>query len=62
MARKHNTKHNRSQSNYPARLRARGLTSVSVRMPSLTDLRKRQGYTPPEDEGMYWPSKADLAW
>jgi len=33
MSRKHNTKHQRSVSNYPARLRARGETPASVRMP-----------------------------
>lgn len=32
MARKHNTKHNRSKSRYPERLRARGETSASVHM------------------------------
>lgn len=33
MSRKHNAKHNRSVSNYPARLAARGLSSAQVRMP-----------------------------
>jgi len=32
MARKHNTKHNRSTSHYPERLAARGESSASVRM------------------------------
>lgn len=32
MSRKHNTKHFRSASNYPARLAARGESSASVRM------------------------------
>lgn len=33
MARKHHVKHARSASRYPARLRARGETPASVRMP-----------------------------
>lgn len=33
MARKHNTKHNRSTSHYPDRLRDRGESSATVRMP-----------------------------
>lgn len=33
MARKHNTKHNRSNSGYTDRLQARGETSATVRMP-----------------------------
>ena len=32
MSRKHNTKHRRSVSNYPARLRDRGVSSRDVRM------------------------------
>lgn len=43
MARKHNTKHNRSRSNYPERLQRRGETSKSVRMPTLQELRNRAG-------------------
>lgn len=42
MSRKHNTKHFRKRSNYPARLRKRGVTGAQVRMPSLDELRKRQ--------------------
>ena len=45
MARKHNTKHRRSRSNYPERLKKRGETSRSVRMPTLAELRKRAGVT-----------------
>lgn len=33
MSKKHNTKHNRSRSNYPSRLQARGASASSVRMP-----------------------------
>lgn len=33
MARKHNTKHNRSTSHYPDRLRDRGESTASIRMP-----------------------------
>lgn len=33
MARKHNTKHRRSVSQYPARLAARGESTATVRMP-----------------------------
>ena len=40
MARKHNTKHNRSRSHYPDRLKRRGLSSASVRMPDLDTLRR----------------------
>ena len=32
MSRKHNTHHSRSRSNYPDRLKARGISSRSVRM------------------------------
>lgn len=42
-SRKHHARHNRSRSHYPERLAARGLTSVSVRMLSLEELRKRAG-------------------
>lgn len=42
-SRKHHTKHNRSKSNYPKRLRARGL-STSPRMTPLEDLRRRARY------------------
>lgn len=42
MARKHNTKHNRSQSKYPQRLKVRGMSSASVRMEDIETLRKRQ--------------------
>lgn len=35
MSRKHNAKHQRSISNYPARLAKRGETSATVRMPFL---------------------------
>jgi hypothetical protein len=41
MARKHNTKHSRVRSKYPARLLARGVSSASVRMLDLDQLRKR---------------------
>lgn len=41
MSGKHNTKHYRSQSNYPQRLVDRGL-SRAPEMPSLETLRKRQ--------------------
>lgn len=41
MARKHNTKHNRSPSNYKHRLQARGESKTPV-MPSLESLRNRQ--------------------
>lgn len=43
-SRKHCVRHNRAKSNYPERLRRRGLSSVSVRMEGLEILRKRQGY------------------
>lgn len=43
MSRRYNTKHNRVRSRYPQRLKKRGLTSVSVRMASLSTLRRRQG-------------------
>lgn len=53
MSRKHNTKHNqRSTSKYPERLKKRGQTSASVRMPEVDSLRKRQdreGYFDSED-------------
>ena len=38
MSRKHNTRHDRSKSRYPERLRARGL-GRSPRQPRLSDLR-----------------------
>lgn len=41
MSRKHNVKHNRSKSRYPDRLRARGVTGASVRMPTVETLRKQ---------------------
>lgn len=41
MSRKHNTKHNRKRSNYPLRLKKRGVSSASVRMDDLETLRKR---------------------
>lgn len=47
MAGKHNTKHYRSQSNYPQRLVDRGL-SRAPEMPSLETLRKRQRAEEPE--------------
>jgi hypothetical protein len=39
VSRKHNTKHHRSRSHYPDRLRRRGVSSAAVRMPfySATD-------------------------
>lgn len=36
MSHKHNTKHNRSKSRYPKRLRDRGATSSSVRMRTMS--------------------------
>lgn len=43
MSTKHNTKHpDRGKSRYPARLKARGQTSASVRMEPLETLRVRQ--------------------
>lgn len=42
MSRKHNTKHDRSQSHYPARLEARGLSKPPA-MPTLEYLRRHQG-------------------
>lgn len=44
MSRKHNTKHNRKRSNYPKRLKKRGL-SVAPRLRSLYELRKNAGCT-----------------
>jgi hypothetical protein len=41
VSRKHNTKHNRKRSNYPKRLRARGL-SKTPRMPKVESLREKQ--------------------
>lgn len=45
MARKHNTRHNRSRSRYPERLAARGETTATVRMPFI-DGRGRKHETP----------------
>lgn len=42
MSRKHNTKHARSKSRYPLRLKARGVTSAGARMLDLETLRKRR--------------------
>lgn len=43
MSRKHNAEHpRRGISNYPKRLAKRGVTSSSVRMPSLEQLRRKQ--------------------
>lgn len=41
MSGKYNTKHNRKRSNYPARLKARGL-GKTPKMPSLEYLRGKQ--------------------
>lgn len=41
MSRKHHTKHNRSPSRYPDRLRARGETSTTVRMPFIDRLGRK---------------------
>lgn len=38
MARKHNTRHDRSPSQYPARLRDRGTSSSAVRMPFIQNI------------------------
>lgn len=48
MSRKHNTKHNRSQSNYKKRLKADGLNKAP-RMEDVETLRRRQGYVAPVD-------------
>lgn len=42
MAGKHNTRHSRGKSHYPQRLKKRGETNVTVRMPSLEQLRQWQ--------------------
>lgn len=42
MAGKYNTRHNRSMSKYPERLRARGMNNVSVRMEDVEVLRRCQ--------------------
>lgn len=39
MSRKHNTRHQRSRSNYPKRLSIRGVSSRAVHMLDLDDLR-----------------------
>lgn len=51
MARRYTTRHNRTRSNYPLRLKKRGLTSASVRMDDLRTLRRRHGVRNP-DEGL----------
>lgn len=40
MSRKHNVRHNRTQSRYPQRLAARGLRATDVIMDTLEELRK----------------------
>jgi hypothetical protein len=42
VSRKHNTKHRRGRSNYPARLRARGETSSTVRMTDFVGIDKQR--------------------
>ena len=53
MTRKHNTKHGRTKSRYPLRLKARGLTRTPV-MPDLDTLRRwaarRAAGADPEEE------------
>jgi hypothetical protein len=51
MSRKHNTKHARTRSHYPERLKARGETGATVRMKSLAELNRGRKFTPPSDDG-----------
>lgn len=49
MAGKYNTRHDmRGKSRYPDRLKKRGETNVTVRMPDIETLRRWQGYVAPE--------------
>ena len=50
MSGKYNTQHHRGLSNYPQRLKRRGVSSASVRMESLDTLRKRQGFNDGTDD------------
>lgn len=55
MSSKHHRRHNRSRSNYPARLAARGESSATVRMPFIA----RTGHKFPTAEAMLKSRKGE---